>query len=123
VRRKRWRPVQRTEQVKPSEPGCLVGPFDNGYVQWPVTPTAPSKTQLADDLRDVRRKLEQLAAEGPVSDVIDLVIELLARMRDTNNALRAAPPNPPIASYGYDPTSDQKFARVRRRLTRSPRNS
>jgi transposase len=52
-----------------------------------VTTTAPSTTKLADDLRDVRRKLEQLAAEGRVSDLIELVIELLARMRDTNRAL------------------------------------
>jgi transposase len=52
-----------------------------------VTTTAPSKTQLSDDLRDVRRKLEQLAGEGRVMEIIDLVIELLARMRDTNNAL------------------------------------
>jgi transposase len=49
--------------------------------------TAHSPTDLPADLGDVRRKLEQLAAEGRVSDLIDLVVELLMRMRDSNNAL------------------------------------
>jgi transposase len=51
-----------------------------------VTPTEHT-TQLPADLSDVRRKLEQLAADGRVSDLIDLVVELLVRMRDSNNAL------------------------------------
>jgi transposase len=49
--------------------------------------TAASTTQLPADLSDVRRKLEQLAAEGRISDLIELVVELLVRMRDSNNAL------------------------------------
>ncbi len=49
--------------------------------------TAETTTKLPADLGDVRRKLEQLAAEGRVSDLIDLVLELLVRMRDSNNAL------------------------------------
>jgi transposase len=35
----------------------------------------------------VRHKLEQLAAEGRVDALIELVVELLARMRDSHNAL------------------------------------
>jgi transposase len=50
-----------------------------------VTPA--ETTKLPADLGDVRRKLEQLAAEGRVSDLIELVLELLVRMRDSNNAL------------------------------------
>jgi transposase len=50
--------------------------------------TASSATRpLPDDLRDVRRKLEQLGAEGRVTEIIEIVIDLLARMRDSHNAL------------------------------------
>jgi len=49
--------------------------------------TTEATTKLPADLGDVRCKLEQLAAEGRVSDLIDLVLELLVRMRDSNNAL------------------------------------
>jgi transposase len=49
--------------------------------------TTPSSTKLPDDLCDVKRKLEQLAAEARLSDLIELVLGLLARMRDENNAL------------------------------------
>ena len=37
-----------------------------------MTTTAPSTTKLPDDLRDVRRKLEQLAAEERVNDLIEI---------------------------------------------------
>ena len=46
-----------------------------------------STRPLPDDLRDVQRKLEQLAAEGRVADIIELVVDLLARMRDSHNAM------------------------------------
>jgi transposase len=72
-----------------------------------VTTTAPSTTKLADDLRDVRRKLEQLAAEGRVNDLIELVIDLLARMRDTNNALTMRLQNALRELYG---TKSQKIS-------------
>lgn len=49
--------------------------------------TSRSTAKLPDDLRDVRCKLGELAAQGRVDDLIDLVVDLLARMRDTNNAL------------------------------------
>jgi transposase len=52
-----------------------------------VTTATESTTQLADDLVDVRRKLEQLAAEGRVDTLIAMVVDLLARMRDSHNAL------------------------------------
>lgn len=35
----------------------------------------------------MRHKLEQLGAEGRVSEIIEIVIDLLARMRDSHNAL------------------------------------
>jgi transposase len=42
-----------------------------------------------DDLGDVRRKLEELARDGRVDELIELVIELLSRVRDDNTALQA----------------------------------
>jgi transposase len=62
--------------------------------------TGTATTHLPDDLRDVRRKLEQLAAEERVSDLIDLVIELLARLRDTNNSLTVRLQNALRELYG-----------------------
>jgi transposase len=41
-----------------------------------------------DDIADVKRKLEELASEGRVQDLIVLVIELLTRVRDDNTALQ-----------------------------------
>lgn len=38
-------------------------------------------------MQAVKRKLEQLATAGRVNELIELVIDLLARMRSTNNAL------------------------------------
>lgn len=52
-----------------------------------MTTAEVSPTELPADLRDVRRKLEQLAAEERLSELIDLVLELLAQMRQTNTAL------------------------------------
>jgi transposase len=65
-----------------------------------VTTIATPTTKLPDDLRDVRRKLEQLVAEERFSDLIDLVIELLARMRDTNNSLTVRLQNALRELYG-----------------------
>jgi transposase len=62
--------------------------------------TTAATTKLADDLRDVRRKLEQLVTEGRVADLIEMVMELLARMRDTNNALTVRLQNALRELYG-----------------------
>jgi transposase len=61
---------------------------------------AGAKTRLPQDLLDVRRKLEQLGKEGRVDEVIDLVIDLLARMRDSHNALAARLANALRELYG-----------------------
>ena len=50
-----------------------------------IPPSPPAKLPL--DLEDVRRKLVQLAAEGRVSELIELVLQLLVQVRDTNNKL------------------------------------
>lgn len=50
-----------------------------------LPPPAPTKLPL--DLEDVRRKLEQLATEGRVAELIELVLQLLVHLRDTNNKL------------------------------------
>jgi transposase len=44
---------------------------------------------LPADLADVRRLLEQLAAEGRVDELIEVVVMLLVQMRDKNTALAA----------------------------------
>ncbi len=49
----------------------------------------PSQAQLPADLADVRRKLEQLAADGQVAALIELVLGLLVQLRDKNTALSA----------------------------------
>jgi transposase len=54
-----------------------------------VTSASPPSTQLPADLADVRRKLEQLAAEGHTAELIELVVALLVQMRDKNTALSA----------------------------------
>jgi len=48
---------------------------------------SPPTTKVPLDLEGVRRKLEQLAAEGRISELIELVVDLLAQFRDTNNEL------------------------------------
>lgn len=55
---------------------------------------------LPDDLRDVRRKLEQLGAEGRVDELIEIVVDLLARMRDSHNALATRLANALRELYG-----------------------
>ena len=52
-----------------------------------TTSSTSNPRPLPDDLRDVKRKLEELGAEGRLAELIDLVVALLVRMRDTNNAL------------------------------------
>ncbi|WP_437776694.1 IS66 family transposase [Sorangium sp. So ce1097] len=54
-----------------------------------MTSPLPSHAALPADLADVRRKLEQLAADGQLSELIDLVLGLLVDLRDKNTALSA----------------------------------
>ncbi|WP_438005458.1 IS66 family transposase [Sorangium sp. So ce321] len=54
-----------------------------------MTSPPPSQAQLPADLADVRRKLEQLAADGQVPALIELVLGLLVQLRDKNTALSA----------------------------------
>ena len=49
--------------------------------------TETATTELPADLRDVRRRLEQFAAESRVDELIDTVIAVLAQMRDSHNEL------------------------------------
>jgi hypothetical protein len=65
----------------------VVGLAGSDYIHLGAMTTATATTHLAADLRDVRRKLEQQAATGRLDDLIELVVELLARMRESNNAL------------------------------------
>jgi transposase len=44
--------------------------------------TAP---ELDEDIRDVRRKLTELAQEGRVEDLIELVLDILVRLRNSNS--------------------------------------
>jgi transposase len=60
----------------------------------------PLTPQSLADLEDVRRKLEELASEGRVADLIDLVITLLVEVRDTNTALSVRLHNALRALYG-----------------------
>jgi transposase len=54
------------------------------------TPSTPSpQAQFPSELDDVRRLLVRLAAEGRVDELIELVVTLLAQMRDKNTALAA----------------------------------
>jgi transposase len=52
-----------------------------------VSSPPPTPATLPLDLEDVQRKLAQLAAEGRVSELIELVLQLLVQLRDTNNKL------------------------------------
>lgn len=52
-----------------------------------MTSPPPTPAKLPLDLEDVRRKLAQLAAEGRVPELIELVLQLLVQLRDTNNKL------------------------------------
>ncbi|HVR02119.1 MAG TPA: IS66 family transposase [Polyangia bacterium] len=62
--------------------------------------TAARTEKLPADLSDVQRKLEQLVAEGRLAELLHVVIELLARMRDTNNALTTRLQNALRELYG-----------------------
>ena len=52
-----------------------------------MTRRSASALKPPNDLDDVGRKLDQLADEGRTSDLIELVLQLLTQMNDTNNAL------------------------------------
>jgi transposase len=52
------------------------------------------------DIDDVRRKLEQLGAEGRIAELIDLVVELLMRACDVNNSLSVRLANALRELYG-----------------------
>ncbi|AUX45907.1 uncharacterized protein SOCE26_074080 [Sorangium cellulosum] len=63
--------------------------------------TLPEPTaKLPVDIEDVRLKLEQLAAEGRVADLIELVVQLLVGLRDTNTALSVRLANALRELYG-----------------------
>lgn len=49
--------------------------------------SASTQDKLPDDLIAVRCKLEQLGAEGRTDELIELVLQLLVRMRNSHNAL------------------------------------
>jgi len=65
-----------------------------------VTTQETSPRELPDDLREVRRKLVQLADQGRIDALIDLVVELLARMRESHNALATRLANALRELYG-----------------------
>jgi transposase len=70
----------------------------------------PPASELRIDIEDVRRKLEQLAAEGRIPALISLVIELLVSLRDTNTGLSVRLANALRELYGRKSqkiTSDQ----------------
>lgn len=52
-----------------------------------MTAAAEQVSEALDDLEAVREKLRELAHEGRVDELIDLVIDLLARVRSDNNSL------------------------------------
>ena len=49
--------------------------------------SSPPITKVPADIDDVRRKLEQLAAEDRLPELIELVVELLVQFRDSHNRL------------------------------------
>lgn len=65
-----------------------------------MTSSTSVHDKLSEDLLAVRRKLEQLGAEGRVDEIIALVIDLLARMRDSHNAIAARLANALRELYG-----------------------
>jgi len=52
-----------------------------------VVAAASDVSESLDDIEDVRGKLQELAAEGRVDELIDLVVDLLVRVRKDNNNL------------------------------------
>jgi transposase len=65
-----------------------------------LTTQAPLTPRSLAELDDVRRKLEELASDGRVAELIELVIALLAEVRDTNTALSVRLQNALRALYG-----------------------
>jgi transposase len=57
-------------------------------------------SKLPADIEDVRRKLEHMAGEGRVPELINLVIELLVGLRDTNTGLSVRLANALRELYG-----------------------
>lgn len=82
------RRIRRCGVLRSTYPFCCL------TTQPPLTPRS-----LA-DLDDVRRKLEELLGEGRGQDLIDLVLALLAEVRDTNTALSVRLRNALRALYG-----------------------
>lgn len=54
-----------------------------------MTTTADSPTKLPNDLKEVRRRLEQLVEESRFTELIELVVLLLAKTRESHNKLAA----------------------------------
>lgn len=53
-----------------------------------------------EDLADIRRKLEQLASDGRIDELIEMVLALLTRARETNTTLSVRLQNALRALYG-----------------------
>ncbi|AGP38647.1 hypothetical protein SCE1572_31710 [Sorangium cellulosum So0157-2] len=66
----------------------------------PMTEPPAPPAKLPVDIEDVRLKLEQLAAEGRIADLIELVVQLLVGQRDTNTALSVRLANALRELYG-----------------------
>lgn len=65
-----------------------------------VVSSTPPTTKVPVDIDRVRRKLEQLAAEDRVSELIELVVELLVQFRDSNTKLSVRLQNALRELYG-----------------------
>lgn len=62
--------------------------------------STPPASKVPSDIEGVRRKLEQLAAEERIPELIELVVELLVHFRDKNNRLFARLQSALRALYG-----------------------
>lgn len=82
----------------------------------PPTPRSPT------DLDDVRRKLEELLGEGRGPELIELVLALLAEVRDTNTALMVRLRNALRALYGRksQKISDEQLSLLFEALGQAP---
>lgn len=65
-----------------------------------MTTTADETTKLPNDLKEVRRRLEQLVEESRFTELIELVVRLLAKTRDSHNKLAARLANALRELYG-----------------------
>jgi transposase len=92
-----------------NEPACEVGAarrirccgtLRSAYPFCCLTPPPPLTPRSLTDLDDVRRKLEELLGEGRGHDLIEMVLALLAEVRDTNTALSVRLRNALRALYG-----------------------